>query len=71
MAHGRDAKTGNRKGTKGHGYLAKDDGGHQVSGFISGEPQPGSWAARTGYTEGRKTGASSASTKVSIHGKTG
>ncbi len=68
---GRDAKSGHRSGTKGKGKLAKDDGGHSVSGFISGEPQPGSWAARTGYTEGRKTGGSSKSTKVSIHGKSG
>ena len=53
----RDAKTGNRKGTKGHGYLAKDSMGHEVPGFTGGDGAPGSWPPKTGYTSGRKTGA--------------
>ncbi len=71
MAHGRDAKSGNRGGTKGKGKLAKDAGCHSVPGFTGGDGAPGSWPARTGYAEGRKTGGSSKSTKVSIHGKSG
>jgi len=69
--HARDSKSGKRGGTKGHGYLGKDEGKHSVPGFTGGEAHPGMWPARTGYTQENKIGPSDKSTTVSLHGKKG
>ena len=67
MKNGRSAMTRSKSTSHSGGSLQKDEGGHQVPGFLKGESAP-MVKARTYTSWNDRTGPSSQGTKITLPG---